>query len=435
VTLAVRAVFWVTAYLGAVLAPLVFAVIGAGQPDHGFWTDFSVALGFVGLAMMGLEFALVARFRPLAAPFGQDALLQFHRQIGYVGLAFILIHFAISAQWDQLTLSKALHAPLLVWFGMAALLALIVLIATSAWRRPLRLSYEAWHIVHTALALVLVVGALLHVFFVDEYVSSLWKQILWGVMSAAFVGLLVWVRLLKPRRALARPWRLERVVPERGETTTLVLTPPAAASFRFEPGQFAWFAIGRSPFSITQHPFSFASSAERDEVELAVKALGDFTSRVSELEPGTTVYVDGPHGVFSIDQDEGPGFGLLAGGVGIAGLISMLRTMADRHDARPVLLFYANREWDGVAFREELERLKDRLTLTVVHVLEHAPDDWPGETGYLTADVLARHLPPGHRRFQFFICGPDPMMDAAEAALIELGVPPERVHTERFDMV
>src|SRR5919201_5467319 len=106
-TLAVRAVFWVIAYLGAVLSPLVFAVIGASQPDHGFWTNFSVALGFVGLAMMGLEFVLVARFRPLAAPFGQDALLQFHRQIGYVGLGFIGVHFAISAQWDQLTLTKA----------------------------------------------------------------------------------------------------------------------------------------------------------------------------------------------------------------------------------------------------------------------------------------------------------------------------------------
>lgn len=318
---------------------------------------------------------------------------------------------------------------------MAALLALVVLVATSVWRRPLRLSYEAWHVAHAVLAVVLVVGALLHVFFVDEYVSSLWKQILWGLMSAAFVGLLVWVRLVKPRRALARPWRLERVVPERGETTTLVLKPPPGAAFRFEPGQFGWFAIGRSPFSITQHPFSFASSAERDDVEIAVKALGDFTSRVPQLEPGTTVYVDGPHGVFSIDQDEGPGFGLIAGGVGIAGLISMIRTMADRHDVRPAFLFYANREWDGVAFRDELERLTDRLALTVVHVLERSPDGWEGETGYVTAEVLARHLPSGYRRFQFFICGPDPMMDAAEAALIGLGVPPERVHTERFDMV
>jgi predicted ferric reductase len=279
-----------------------------------------------------------------------------------------------------------------------------------------------------------VVETLLHIFFVNEYVSSVWKQILWGLMSAAFVGLLVWVRMLKPRQARARPWRLERVVAERGDTTTLVLKPPPAANFRFEPGQFGWFAIGRSPFSLTQHPFSFSSSAEREEVELAVKALGDFTSGVRELEPGTTVYVDGPHGVFSIDQDEGPGFGLIAGGVGIAGLISMLRTMADRQDMRPVVVFYANRDWDDVAFREELELLKDRLTLTVVHVLERPPDDWEGEIGYVRAEVLERYLPTGYRRFQFFICGPDPMMDAAESALIGLGVPPERVHTERFEM-
>jgi predicted ferric reductase len=432
VTLVVRAVFWVVGYLGAVLSPLVFAAIGAGHPDHGFWTNFSVALGFVGLAMMGLEFVLVARFQPLAAPFGQDALLQFHRQIGYAGLAFILVHFAISAQWHELTFTKALHAPLLVWFGMAALLALIALIASSVWRRAFRLSYEAWHVIHTVLALVLVIGALGHVLFVDEYVSSLWKQILWGFMSVAFAALIVWVRLVKPSRA--RPWRLARVTPERGETTTLALTPPEAG-FRFAPGQFAWFAIGRSPFSLTQHPFSFSSSAEREEVELAVKALGDFTSGVHALEPGTTVYVDGPHGVFSMDQDEGPGLGFVAGGVGIAGLISMVRTMADRRDVRPAVLFYANRDWDGAAFREELEALKGRLDLTVVHVIEQPPDGWTGETGYVTAEILERHLPPGFRRFQYFICGPDPMMDAAEAALIRLGVPAERVHTERFDMV
>jgi ferredoxin-NADP reductase len=113
----------------------------------------------------------------------------------------------------------------------------------------------------------------------------------------------------------------------------------------------------------------------------------------------------------------------------------MLRTMADRKDVRPVLLFYANGDWDGVAFRDQLERLEDALNLAVVHILERPPANWTGETGYLSADILERHLPPAYRRFQFFICGPDPMMDAAETALRQLGVPGERVHTERFNMV
>jgi predicted ferric reductase len=155
----------------------------------------------------------------------------------------------------------------------------------------LRLSYEWWHAVHTVLAVVAVGGALAHVYFVDEYVSSIWKQILWGLLSAGFLSLLDWARVLKPRSARGHPWRLERVAAERGQTTTLALIPPDGARFRFDPGQFAWFVFDRSPFALTHHPFSFSSSAEQDEVEIAVKALGDFTSAVHELGPGTTVYV------------------------------------------------------------------------------------------------------------------------------------------------
>ena len=228
-TLVSRAVVVVIVYLGVVVSPLAFAAIGASQPDHDFWTNFSVALGFTGLAMMGLEFALVARLRAVAVPFGQDALLQFHRQIGYVGLVFILTHFAISAHWRDVTPAKALAAPLLVWFGMAAMLALIVLVATSVWRRPLRLSYEAWHAIHAVLAVVLVVGAVGHIVFVDEYVSSLWKQILWALMSAAFVGLLIWVGWSS--RCGARPWTVSSVGAEPGETTAVALTPPVGTEF------------------------------------------------------------------------------------------------------------------------------------------------------------------------------------------------------------
>jgi predicted ferric reductase len=376
----------------------------------------------------------------MAAPFGQDALLQFHRQIGYVGLGLVLLHVVLSADWRELWSkitfsSDTVATPALVTLGSLAVLALIALVFTSVWRRQLQISYEWWHTIHTVLAVVAVVGALVHVYLVDGYVNAPWKRVLWGLMSAAFLGLLGWVRLVKPHAMSQRPWRLERVAAERGQTTTLTLNPPESLDFRFEPGQFAWFALGRSPFSLTMHPFSLSSSAERKEVEIAVKALGDFTSTVHELSPGTRVYVDGPHGVFSIDRDEGPGFGFIAGGVGIAGLLSMLRTMADRGDVRPAVLFYANADWEGVAFREELERLRSHVNLTVVHVLDRPAAEWAGETGFVRADLLARHLPPGYRRFQFFICGPGPMMDAAERALSDLGVPDARIHTERFEMV
>lgn len=219
--------------------------------------------------------------------------------------------------------------------------------------------------------------------------------------------------------------------------TTLNLRPLGHSGLQFAPGQFAWFTIGRSPFSLAEHPFSFASSAERGpDVSISIKALGDFTSTVSGLRPGTRAYIDGPHGDFSIDRNEGPGFVFIAGGAGITGLLSMLRTMADRGDVRPVLLFYANRDADSVAFRGDLDELRQRLDLRIVHVLENAPaDGYAAETGYVTGELLRRHLPSGYQRLQYFVCGPPPMMDAVEAELLRLGVPAERVHTERFSFV
>lgn len=70
-----------------------------------------------------------------------------------------------------------------------------------------------------------------------------------------------------------------------------------------------------------------------------------------------------------------------------------------------------------------------------MHVLEDPPPDWTGETGYLNADILSRCLPAGSQRFQYFTCGPKPMLEAVEDALVGIGTPADRIHTERFDWV
>ena len=432
----VRGIAWLGIFIGICVAPLVFALVSTDRAGLGFWTDFSVALGFVGLALMGIEFALVARVKTVAEPFGTDALVDFHREIGYVGLAFVLVHVALSADLSKVTAFTPAETPSRVWFGAIAAGALVALVVTSVWRRRLRLSYEVWQILHASLAVVAVVAALVHVLLVNYYVDTIWKKVLWALMSAAFLGLLVWVRVLHPLQIRRRPWTVERVAPERDRTTVLTLRPNGHDGMRFEPGQFAWITVGRSPFSVTAHPFSFCSSAEADgSLEVAIKAAGDFSSSVATVDPGTEVYVDGPHGVFSIDQYEGAGFCLIAGGVGIAPAMSMLETLADRGDVRPVVLFAGNRNWDSVIFRERVDAVTARLDATVVHVLEQPPPDWAAETGYVTADVLARHLPAAYRRFQFFACGPNAMLDAVETALVQIGTPADRIHTERFDWV
>jgi predicted ferric reductase len=435
-TAVVRGIAWLGILIGICVAPLVFALVSTNEPGQGFWTDFSVALGYVGLALMGIEFALVARVKTVAEPFGTDAVIDFHRQIGYAGLLFVFIHVALSADWSQANPFTPSDTPARVWVGGIAAAALLVLVCSSIWRRQLRLSYEVWQVLHAVLAVIAVVAALVHVLLVDYYVDTLWKQVLWAIMTAAFVWLLVWVRLLRPLRARRRPWAVERLTPDRDQTTILTLRPVGHDGMRFEPGQFGWITVGRSPFWLTSHPFSFCSSAEMNgSLEIAIKAAGDFTSSISTVEAGTEVYVDGPHGVFSIDQYEGAGFCLIAGGVGIAPVLSMLETLADRRDVRPVVVFAGNRNQDSIIMRERIDELIPRMNVEVVHALEDPPPGWAGESGYLDADIFARHLPANFRRFQYFACGPTPMLVAVERALVRIGVPADRIHTERFDWV
>ena len=126
---------------------------------------------------------------------------------------------------------------------------------------------------------------------------------------------------------------------------------------------------------------------------------------------------------------------LIAGGVGITPMMSMIRTLADRGDKRPLILIYGSKDWESVTFREELEALQKRIDLTVVHVLSQPPEGWVGESGYIDAEVFKRHLPPGYADHEYFICGPNVMMDAIEAALGEMNVPLSKYHSERYSFV
>jgi predicted ferric reductase len=437
---AVNGLFWLGLYLVVAVAPLLFALLGSPPPGRGFWTDLSVGLGFVGLAMLGLQFAVVARSRVVAEPYGIDVVIQFHRQISWVATAFLLAHPVIlmATDPDNLALLNPVDAPWRARAGLLSLLALLAVLALTVWKKRLGLSYEHWRLTHGVLAIVVVVAALVHIYLVGYYVDTVWKQGLWAVMSLAFVSLLLWTRIVRPFQVLRRPWVVTDVIGERGGSTTLRLRPEGHDGVRFQAGQFAWLTLGGTPYKVEEHPYSFSSSADTPDgsVAFTIKPLGDGSREAAQVQPGTRAYVDGPYGVFSTERNEGPCFVVVAGGVGITPVMSILRTMADRQDKRPVLLLYASGSWDDVAFREELEELQQRLDLTVVHALEDPPDGWTGETGFVDPEMLERHLPPHVERGHVFVCGPDPMMEAVETALVDAhGMPRERVVMERFTFV
>jgi len=206
--------------------------------------------------------------------------------------------------------------------------------------------------------------------------------------------------------------------------------------FTFQPGQFAWLTLNITPLSMREHPFSMSSSGDRaDRLEFGIKANGDFTSRIKDVQPGTRAYLDGPYGVFTTERYwDSAGFVLIAGGIGITPIFSILLTAVERNDDRPFLLIYAASSWEDITYREELEALKGALDLAIVYVLRKAHDDWEGETGYVDQAVLEKHIPRHRGSRHYFVCAAPVMMDAVERALFELEVPVTNVHMEHFDL-
>jgi len=434
----IEGVFWVAAYLAVILAPLAVMMVSPTPPGRSFLAELSVALAFVALAQTAVQFLLIARYRHVTAPYGIDIILKYHREMGLVAFGLLLTHPIL------LVVDRPAMAGLLDPLGGTAgtrpgnwaLYALVLLVVLSLARKRIGLGYEHWRVSHALLGLAALGLAHGHIHLSARYAATAWKEGVLIAISALLVASFAWLRLGKPAFQIRRPWRVAAVEAERGRTWSLVLEPEGHDGIAFRPGQFAWVCLSRTPYSVEEHPFSFSSSAQAGpRLEFAVEELGDFTSRIGSVEPGRRAWLDGPHGSFSPDRAPAAGYVFFAGGVGIAPFLGILRTMADRGDPRPVLLFYGSPRWEDTPYREALEELGDRLALTVVYVIEEPPEGWTGERGVIDEALLARHLPREGIERMHFVCGPPPMMDAVEEALRARGIPRARIRSERFELV
>ena len=232
-------------------------------------------------------------------------------------------------------------------------------------------------------------------------------------------------------------------VPETADAMSIRFDIPEELreTFRFKPGQHLTLRAELGGEEVRRN-YSLCVAPQDGEVKVTVKRIagGIFSNWANdELKPGDTIEAMPPHGSFTWDFEPGArnhyvGF---AGGSGITPVISLLKTALTVEPDSRFTLFYGNRDSQSVIFLEELARLKNRFMgrLEIHHFLAEESEDIELFNGMLDRakcdEILETLIDPADVA-AFFICGPGPMMDSAEEALLARGVAKELIHLERF---
>ncbi len=424
---------WLGIFFFLAILPLFIAYSGELPSPRSFLEELGVSMGFMGLSLFGLQFLFSGRIEQVAPVFGVDNIIQFHKEMGVIAILFVLSHPILLLIADISYLSfydPTENLPRAIAL-MLATVGMVLLLTTSLWRLSFGLSYEVWRLLHGLLGgLVLLVGVV-HSVQVSHYLDSMWKIISLGILFLGYGYLLVHTRLVRPWLNRNKPYEIAEVNPKRDDTYTLVLKAMNGKRMAFEPGQFVWITIKSSPFSLQQHPFSLSSSADSSKISITAKRLGDFTNKWKHLKPGQKAFLEGPFGSFTLKDK--PCF-FIMGGIGVTPAISMLKTLCDKEDPRECILLYGNQNWKEVPFRGDLKTIEKQLNLQIVHVLQEPEEDWSGEEGMIEERLILKYLPVKKNEFDYYICGPSPMMDVAEISLRRAGVLWQNIYAERFDL-
>jgi NAD(P)H-flavin reductase len=218
------------------------------------------------------------------------------------------------------------------------------------------------------------------------------------------------------------PYRVVRRRRENHDNWTLELEPVADAIEPIGPGQFTMLYA----FGIGEVPISTSGDLERNgRLAHTIRAVGAVTKALCASRPGDVIGVRGPFGnTWPVAEAEGRDLILVGGGVGLPPLRPVVyHALAHRRDFRRVLVLYGGRTPDDLLFPRELDRWRRRIDVDVT--VDAAGSGWTGKVGVVTKLIPPAELDPGDA--VAFVVGPEIMMLFTARALVERGLPPERI--------
>lgn len=382
------------------------------------------------LSIIGI--LLIARISWIENVLGHDRLVTWHRKAMPFALYFISLHVLLVilgyAGLDQMRIGSETWTMITTypWMLPATLGFALLLIAGISSYRIYRnsISYETWWIIHLYTYLGVALSFMHQILTGAMFISHPLSRYYWiALYSMVVVAILYWRILIPLIRSIRHQLRVEKVVSEGPGVVSIYITGRDIYSLNAQGGQFFSWRFLQKELWFQSHPYSLSASPTDDSLRITVKALGDSSSTLANLVPGTRVFVEGPYGIFKASSARrGRQIVLIGGGVGITPLRAIMEEFPG--NTKIDILYRASSESELV-LRKELDEIASKVGAKVHYLVGSR------STHTMSYEYLKEILP-NFQDAEVFVCGPEGLVSAVKAATKRAGIPKNRFHDEAF---
>ncbi|MGA1835923.1 ferredoxin reductase family protein [Herbiconiux sp. 11R-BC] len=404
-------------------------------------TALGIVTGLVGTDLILVMLVLAARIPAIDRVIGQDKAMAFHRKLGKPALYLILAHavlltvgYAMSDGSNVVaeTIGFLQSKDLLLGYLALTLLVAVVVSSVVAVRR--RFSYEAWHLIHLLSYLAVLVAVPHQLSTGGVLAGGSVQRVYWlGLYVLAFGSIGVFrflVPMIRSARHGIRVAGVEQVAPG---VVSLYLTGRELGRLQTAGGQYAIWRFWTGSTWWHAHPISFSAVPTDTMARITVRDLGRGSAAIGRVRPGTRVSIEGPYGVFTDAHRVAPKLAVIAAGIGITPIRSLLEHSQLRPGEATVIL--RGTDPDQSYLWNEITALRSMRGNVVYTMLGARP---PGLATWMSAEALARGVTissalPELLRSDLYVCGPQSWTDLVIRDARAAGMPESQIHVERFD--
>jgi len=441
-----KAFFFLLYFLSPILP--IAAIYLSNPGYYGASGLVPMILGAAAYTWLNAQMIISARPKLIESVFGLDRIFRFHSLMPVIAIVAAFTHKLLKGEAFEESLKTQLGDAAIIIFIIASVLGLVFLIDTLVNTfKPLMYArvfaqkaivgkYNIQKILHniTVAAVILV---FIHV-MMSYSANNTFVKIVYIAYFAAAMGFYLYHKVVM-RYFLSKKFVVEKVDRESSSMATITLKPENGKIGKYLPGQFGFIRILDKSISGEEHPFSFTSEpTNKQTISMTIKNLGDWTADVLQIKPGSKARLTGPYGRLSpLLYKNDKTVVLIAGGIGITPMISILRYFYKNEKDRKVVLFWGLNNMSELICPDEFDAFqKEMKNFTLVPVVAKQ-EDYDGEKGYITNGLLERVIGScigSMHDAQYYVCGPAVMQTKVIKGLLLKGISKKHIHFESFSL-